>query len=91
MWFGELLDSGHLARIDAFAMEGPGDRLLFLAVGTSGNVWPAAGFVDLARSAGGETWLVNLDPAENSGRFDHVVHGPAGEVLPGLLGVGEGR
>ena len=91
VWFGELLDSAHLARIEAFATDGPGDRLVFLAVGTSGNVWPAAGFVDLARSAGAETWLVNLDPAENSRRFDHIVHGPAGEVLPALCGVGEGR
>jgi NAD-dependent deacetylase len=85
VWFGELLDPVHLERIHEFAASGPGKRLIFLAVGTSGNVWPAAGFVDMARAVGGETWLVNLDPAENTRRFDHVIHGPAGEILPPLL------
>jgi len=89
VWFGELLDSDHLGRVEAFAEQGPGRRLVFVAVGTSGNVWPVAGFVDLAASAGGETWLVNLDPAGNAWRFDRVVRGPAAELLPGLLGVGE--
>lgn len=89
VWFGELLDSGHLDRVESFATAGPGPRFVFVAVGTSGNVWPVAGFVDLAAAAGGETWLVNLDPAQNDWRFDHVVLGPAGAVLPGLLGVGE--
>jgi len=63
---------------------------VFLAVGTSGNVWPAAGYVSLARSAGADTWLVNLDSAENVGAFDHFVQGPAGEVLAPLLGVEHG-
>ena len=87
VWFGEPVDSGHLSRVEAFAARRPGERLLFLAVGTSGNVWPVAGFVDLAAVAGAETWLVNLDPAENAWRFDRVVRGPAGEMLPRLLGL----
>jgi NAD-dependent deacetylase len=87
VWFGELLDSGHLHRVESFAVDRPGRRLVFIAVGTSGNVWPVAGFVDLAAAAGGETWLVNLDPVQNDWRFDRVVRGPAGEVLPSLLGV----
>jgi len=87
VWFGESLDSGHLRQVEAFAAPRPDQRLVFLAVGTSGNVWPVAGFVDLARAAGGETWLVNLDPAQNDWRFDRVVLGPAGELLPVLLGL----
>jgi len=87
VWFGELLDSDHLRRVEAFAEEGPGERLVFVAVGTSGNVWPVAGFVDLAAAVGGETWLVNLEPAHNDWRFDRIVRGAAGEVLPVLLGV----
>ncbi len=88
VWFGEMLDSADLRRVEEFAGRRPGERLVFVAVGTSGNVWPVAGFVDLAAVAGAETWLVNLDPAENAWRFDRVVRGPAGDVLPGLLGVG---
>jgi NAD-dependent deacetylase len=89
VWFGELLDQGHLGRVEAFAAGGPGERLVFVGVGTSGAVWPVAGFVDLAAAAGGETWLVNLDPAANDWRFDRVVRGRAGEVLPTVLGVVE--
>jgi len=88
VWFGELLDPVATRRVDAFMGESgrPGGRFVFLAVGTSGNVYPAAGYVDAARWHGAETWLANLDPAANAGRFDHVVQGPAGAVLPRLLG-----
>jgi NAD-dependent deacetylase len=89
VWFGELLDAADTRRIERFIVSSArgASRLVFLAVGTSGNVWPAAGYVGLARSAGADTWLVNLDPAENVGAFDHFVQGPAGEVLAPLLGV----
>ncbi len=58
---------------------------LFLAVGTSGTVWPAAAFVGLAAQAGAKTVLVNLDAGEGAGEFDEVVLGRAEEVLPRLL------
>ena len=89
VWFGELLDRADTRRIERFIVSSArgASRLVFLAVGTSGNVWPAAGYVGLARIAGADTWLVNLDPAENVGAFDHFVQGPAGEVLAPLLGV----
>ncbi len=89
VWFGEPLDRAAANRIDRFILEaGIGRaRWVFLAVGTSGAVWPAAGYVELASLRGAETWLVNLDPADNAGAFDHVVQGRAGEVLPELLGV----
>ena len=92
VWFGELLDAADTRRIERFIVSSArgASRLVFLAVGTSGNVWPAAGYVSLARSAGADTWLVNLDPAENVGAFDHFVQGPAGEVLAPLLGVEHG-
>lgn len=91
VWFGELLERADTRRIERFIGSSPAGRspLVFLAVGTSGNVWPAAGYVGLARGAGADTWLVNLDPAENVGAFDHFVQGPAGEVLAPLLGVDE--
>ena len=92
VWFGELLDAADTRRIERFIVSSArgASRLVFLAVGTSGNVWPAAGYVSLARSAGADTWLVNLDPAENVGAFDHFVQGPAGEVLAPLLRVENG-
>jgi NAD-dependent deacetylase len=86
VWFGEALDPAHLAAVDDFLDRWSGGRLVFLAAGTSGAVWPAAGFVDLARSRGAETWLVNAEPADNTGRFDEVREGPSGTLLPDLLG-----
>ncbi len=86
VWFGEYLDPEDMSRIEDFALRGStsGGRFVFLAAGTSGVVYPAAGIVDRVREAGGETWLVNLDPAQNSTRFEHTVTGKSGEVLPKL-------
>ncbi|OJH38927.1 SIR2 family NAD-dependent protein deacylase [Cystobacter ferrugineus] len=84
VWFGEMLAPDHLARVDAFLAR-TDTRLVFLAVGTSGAVWPAAGFVEEAREVGGRTWLVNADPADNTRQFHHFVQGRSGEVLPALV------
>lgn len=84
VWFGELLNPKHLAAIEAFIEGARSGPFVFLAAGTSGAVYPAAGLVDLAREAGAETWLVNAEPAENVGRFQHFVQGPSGTILPGL-------
>jgi NAD-dependent deacetylase len=85
VWFGESLDPANLERIDRFILRGAQEgRLVFLAAGTSGAVYPAAGLVDLVRRVGGETWLVNADPAENTHRFHHFVQGKSGELLPQL-------
>jgi len=86
VWFGEKLDEGHLEAVDAFLERWSGERLVFLAAGTSGAVWPVAGFVDRARARGAETWLVNAERADNAGRFDHVREGPSATLLPALLG-----
>ncbi len=85
VWFGEAIPDGAMAAVEAF-VAGAGRALQFLAVGTSGAVYPAAGFVHLARRAGGASWLVNLEPPDNHDAFDHVVLGKAGERLPELLG-----
>lgn len=60
---------------------------LFIAVGTSGLVYPAAGFVDLASNLGVKTIEVNLVLSGPQGAFDDVREGPAGEVLPALVQV----
>jgi NAD-dependent deacetylase len=86
VWFGEMLDPAHLLRIETFMDDARKHPFVFLAAGTSGAVFPAAAFVDRARLHGAETWLVNAEPAENTGRFDHFIQGKSGEVLPALLG-----
>jgi len=53
---------------------------LFVAIGTSGEVYPAAGFADAARQAGARTLELNLEAT--GGRFDAVRAGPATEVVP---------
>jgi NAD-dependent protein deacetylase/lipoamidase len=85
VWFGEMLPDGALERIFEF-MTNARHRLVFVAVGTSGLVFPAAGLVDVTRRVGGASWLVNLEAAANAGRFDHVVLGPAARELPALFG-----
>jgi NAD-dependent deacetylase len=84
VWFGEPVATGALPRIEAFVDAARAD-LVFLAVGTSGQVYPAAGLVDVTRQVGGTTWLVNLEPPANASRFDKVVLGKAAEELPALL------
>ena len=87
VWFGEMLDPSHLQAIDSFMRRDPGAPFVFLAVGTSGAVWPAAGLVDLARGMGASTILVNAEPAENTARFHQFVQAKSAEALPALLGV----
>ena len=55
---------------------------LFVALGTSGSVYPAAGFVAEAKAAGIRTCEINLEPSDNARLFDEARHGPASEVAP---------
>ena len=74
VWFGEMPYG--LDEIEA----GLARAALFVAVGTSGTVYPAAGFVDAARDAGVATLELNLK--RTGGRFDDARYGPASEVVP---------
>lgn len=76
VWFGEMpLGMDQIYR----ALE---DVDLFIAVGTSGTVYPAAGFVQDAKAAGAWTVELTLEPGEVSALFDERVYGPASEVVP---------
>jgi NAD-dependent deacetylase len=86
VWFGENLDVKNLERIEAFGARARGRHFVYVAVGTSGVVYPAAGIVSFAKGVGAETWLQNLEVPDNASAFDHFVEGPAGVVLPQLLG-----
>ncbi len=76
VWFGEM--PYHMAAIEAAI----GACDLFVSIGTSGAVYPAAGFVDWARAAGAKTLEINLDPSAGAALFDEARHGPAGALVP---------
>lgn len=77
VWFGEIplhmeeIEDALLTRCDTFA-----------AVGTSGQVYPAAGFMEAAKANGARTVELNLEPTDLSHRFDDARHGPATEIVP---------
>jgi len=79
VWFGEM--PYHMPRIDNALASAD----LFISIGTSGNVYPAAGFVDQAREAGAHTLELNLDPSMASARFAQSRLGPAGALVPALV------
>lgn len=76
VWFGEM----------PMQMDRIYDQLmrcnLFVSIGTSGNVYPAAGFVEIANQAGAETWELNLEPSRQQTAFQHARYGPASQVVP---------
>jgi NAD-dependent deacetylase len=76
VWFGEM--PFEMDRINA-ALESCD---LFVSIGTSGNVYPAAGFVQAARMAGARTVELNLEPSEGATLFEEAVYGPAGTFVP---------
>ena len=76
VWFGEMpmeMDRIYsaLANCD-----------LFVSIGTSGNVYPAAGFVQEAKMTGAKTVELNLEPGEHANGFDLRLYGPATERVP---------
>lgn len=80
VWFGEM----------PFHMDTITEKLdacdLFISIGTSGNVYPAAGFVAMVQEKGNaHTIEVNLEPSEGASYFAEKRHGKAGELLPLLV------
>jgi NAD-dependent deacetylase len=76
VWFGETpleltAIAAALARADLFA-----------SIGTSGAVYPAAGFVETARANGLATCELNLEPSDNADRFGERRYGRASETVP---------
>ena len=76
VWFGEM----------PYAMERIDEALrtcdLFVSIGTSGAVYPAAGFVQTARYCGARTLEMNLEPSQGSVFFHESRIGKAGELVP---------
>ena len=71
VWFGEM--PYEMDRIDEALMKAD----LFVSIGTSGAVYPAAGFVQTARYCGAKTVEINLEPSQGSIFFDERHYGPA--------------
>jgi NAD-dependent deacetylase len=76
VWFGEM--PYEMERID----EALQDCDVFVSIGTSGAVYPAAGFVQTARYRGARTLEINLEPSQGSFFFDESRIGKAGELVP---------
>ena len=79
VWFGEM--PFQMARIERALLECD----LFISIGTSGNVYPAAGFVDIANRVGATTVELNLEASLGHSLFDLSVQGPAASVVPAFF------
>lgn len=76
VWFGEM--PYFMEQIETALLSAD----IFVAIGTSGNVYPAAGFVQMAAYAGAHTIEMNLDPGTNVSAFDAVRTGKASDTVP---------
>ena len=81
VWFGEMLPEG----IMEWAGEAARQAEVFLSIGTSAVVYPAAGLPLMARENGAYVAEINIEASAIAGYVDEVVLGKAGEVLPGLV------
>lgn len=76
VWFGEM--PYEMERI----FEAISRADIFAAIGTSGNVYPAAGFVAEAAAAGARTFEINLERSSVGSQFDDLLLGPATQTVP---------
>lgn len=79
VWFGEI--PFHMDEIEVALLRCD----LFVSIGTSGSVYPAAGFFHLAAHAGARTVELNLDPSQNAAHFDEGHYGPGTQVIPAFF------
>jgi NAD-dependent deacetylase len=82
VWFGEPLPDGMMNE----AMHAAEAAEVFLVIGTSAVVHPAAGLIPYARRAGAKVIEINTAETAASEWVDCALRGPAGEILPRLLG-----
>ena len=76
VWFGEMPYAMDTIAAAVHAAD------LFVSIGTSGEVYPAAGFVAEAKAAGARTLEINLEASGRGRLFDEVVLGPATQTVP---------
>ena len=79
VWFGEY-------PFGTRSIEGAVEACdLFVSIGTSGSVYPAAGYAWSARRHGARTLELNLEPSANVGLFEEARQGPATELVPAFV------
>ncbi len=76
VWFGEM--PYQMEEIGGALMEAD----LFISIGTSGRVYPAASFVQGAREVGAHTVELNLEASEGVTLFHEAIHGKATKIVP---------
>jgi len=81
VWFGEPLPDGMMHE----AEHAVSTAELFLVIGTSASVYPAAGLIPVAKQAGAKVIEINTSETQVSSTVDCMLLGPAGELLPKLL------
>ncbi len=81
VWFGEALPGGMMQE----AEHAVASAQVFLVIGTSANVYPAAGLIPYARHSGARVVEVNTEETPYSDAADCALRGPAGEILPRLV------
>ncbi len=77
VWFGDCLDQ-HVIDCALLAVR---DCDLFISIGTSGSVWPAAGLPAETQNGGAFCIEINLEETPQSTIFNKIIHGPAGDSL----------
>lgn len=79
VWFGEI----------PLFMDEIYDKLAqadyFISIGTSGNVYPAAGFVQVANQVSANTIELNLEPSLKESQFQQKIYGPASKIVPQFI------
>jgi NAD-dependent deacetylase len=82
VWFGEPLPSGMMKEAEHAASE----ARVFLVIGTSSVVYPAASLAPFAKEAGARVIEINTEETGFSSLADCALQGPAGELLPAIVG-----
>ena len=81
VWFGEALPQGVWQAAENAARSAE----LFLVIGTSAVVYPAAGLAQIAKASGARVVEINIAETNLSDQIDQFLQGPSGELLPQLI------
>ena len=81
VWFGEPLPEGMMKEAEHAAA----GAQVFLVIGTSANVYPAASLIPYAKQGGAKVIEINTEDTPYTSMVDRALRGPAGELLPKLI------
>ena len=81
VWFGEPLPDGMMKEAEHAAASAE----VFLVIGTSAMVYPAASLAQIAKSSGARVVEINVAETPITSEIDQFLQGPSGELLPQLI------